>query len=443
MLGKSDDQFRDRAGLTLAMAAGDSDAYKPYIANGLRSNDQDLRSWALMAASMTQMRTQSGPQTGPTRLIVQRGLVLIAVISALAMIGLFIQLALSATRTKTRPSAPDPAPAPTPKRIFVLNYPRRIQLRPIAEPTWTDPTAIAEQVEALQGLNFSDVGPFEIADLPGVRLWGLVNPTRAITAAVQDHPEWGIFLVLKTVYQDGTTYRQTSTHRLDRPDQRPGHEFVYVEATDIPARLARFLAERPDRPMRPVALNEFAADFERDHADTVDWRFARGTMTDREIRDLNQVKGNEVTNAQVAELRHKLIQKGNSELDKSLRERFLDSRRLTGEERAKLGPSLVIVHDALPVVWVWEWFPTLIDDEFHAENRVKESALYDESLDGESAPDQAPSWQTLPPRLSFVALNERLGPEARFEKLGALDWPIEADVYMPQAELASVEHDVT
>lgn len=362
----------------------------------------------------------------------QRGLVFIALVFGLALIGLFIQLALTAMRTKTRP----PVPVADPKRIFVLNCPRRIRLRPIAEPTWSDSAAIVEQVEALKGFDFSDVGPFEIVDFPEVRLQGLVNSSKTITAIVHDHPEWGIFLDLQTIYQGGSTYCQTNSHRHDRLDQQPGHEFIYVDTNGVPARLARFLAERPDRPMRRVAPVEFVAEFERDHADMVDWRFAQGIMSDREIRDLNRAKGNAVTDAQVAELRRQLIEKGNNELDKSLRERFLDSRPWPAEERAELGPSLVIVHDALPADRVREWFPILIDDEFQADRRARESALYGEAIDGESTPDQAPSRQTLQPRPAFVALNERSKPEGRFEKLGALDWPVEADVYCMKSETA-------
>ncbi len=355
--------------------------------------------------------------------------VFIGGILIVCMLGLFLLVIVirqDIERT-LRGTQRDLSESDTPKAWF-RRLPRRIHLVPATAGDWHDEPGVTERVEVLRGLGFEDVGPFRIRENPDVCFWALVKPEESVMALVHDDAELGVFHEFSTTYQDGGAFNLLDIEWSPYLDSLPNNVTVGVPPAPTTDLYRRFLGERPDRPSVAISAEAFVPHFERSHADIADWVNSRGGMSAAQIRRLNLKSGIELDDVQLSNIRNQVRQLALTDLDQSLRERFLSAWARDAEKCPDRDDQLILIHDGLDTNRLYEYFLSVFDEEFRAAEAAERSEVYDPWLDGEPH-NPEPPWQTLPPRAAFPTLNARLPEEERYEKLGELDWPISVDVY--------------
>ena len=106
-------------------------------------------------------------------------------------------------------------------------------------------------------------------------------------------------------------------------------------------------------------------------------------------------------------------------LEESLREHFTKETVMSAAEWERVRDRIVFVHDQLPrerigeIVWEWAGEGLDEEDEDEVSGRIPDGAA---------------------PRAAFEALNATLPSRWRFEKVGVVNQPVEADVYCAPAE---------
>jgi hypothetical protein len=160
----------------------------------------------------------------------------------------------------------------------LAQQPDRIHLQTGSSASWKHAAPAQKIGQALVARGFTDAGVYTIPELPGVVVQLLANVNESLYAAVYEHPRAGTWFDLVTRYQDGSsvTY-STSLPTALKP--RPGHPTVNLPGIEPQAMLDRVLAQRPRRPLKPVAPDQAVAVFEQGYADSIDYRKQVGIST--------------------------------------------------------------------------------------------------------------------------------------------------------------------
>lgn len=157
----------------------------------------------------------------------------------------------------------------------VAKQPDRIRLSKKDAKVFKNPQAIDTFARALAWKGFKDAGIYAVDAMPSVHLQLLADQDRSILATIYEHAQAGQWIELTTRYEDGTT-ASFSTMRPTGLSPRPGHLSVHAPGLDPAALLARCLAERPSKPMKPVTAETATSAFEEGYADHIAWRKKAG-----------------------------------------------------------------------------------------------------------------------------------------------------------------------
>jgi hypothetical protein len=173
------------------------------------------------------------------------------------------------------------------------------------------------------------------------------------------------------------------------------------------------LKDRPQKPTRRLAIADFVHDFESAYADEMDWRASKGGVSEREIRAIAAMSGEESGDSIVEATREIARRQAEDHLQSRLVQEFQTHTRLRVKEWEEVEDRLVFVHDGMPRENLIELVESWSDAEFEDED--------DDEL-------ELPA--NLPSRALFAKLNARLPQERRFRKLDTVAQPVEADVYV-------------
>lgn len=304
------------------------------------------------------------------------------------------------------------------QNITAPNVPARLHLRTMAAPSWENAEAVAGQVESLPALGFVEGGTYQVEELPGFTLQAWFQLPRAVTAVVYEHPKAGVWTDLVTRYRDGTSATFHNRTGGVGVDHSPGHtieNFPNVNTREI---YEHFLDRRPDRPAVVPTADEFVERFEKAYADEMDWRNSRGGATAEEIRRMAQLSGTTIDEETIEAVRNQSRERAAAQLDEAIRERFLAETSLSAAEWEKIRDRLVIIHDQMAQESFDEALLTGADEvDQDGETPV---------LDGTPATSA---------RRLFAEHNQRVPSRFRCEQIGAVQQPIEADVYVVPASL--------
>ncbi len=287
--------------------------------------------------------------------------------------------------------------------------PVRIELLPLAAPGWADAGAVELLTEPLASLGFLKAGNFRAGEAGGLEIEGWVNPEKAVTAVVYEHPQVGVWLDFYTHFQDGTRITFTNTPREEGVSHPPGYQverFPGLVARDLHE---RFLAARPDKAAREVSVESFAPVFEQACAEEQEWKDRADGGMEAQIRAVAALSGKAYDENFMTATRGIAERQAVAELEESLRNRFLDETRMTASEWEKVRDRVVLIHDRMGS----ENFEELISPWMSGEQVNSVDHDPEESL-----------------RRVFAGLNESLPPGRRFTKLGSVSGPAEADVYV-------------
>src|SRR5215218_9816372 len=120
--------------------------------------------------------------------------------------------------------------------------PPRIHLEALAAPSWEDEEAAGELTGPLPGLGFRKVGDYQVREIPGFGLEAWVDPAKAITAVVYEHPAAGVWLDLVTQYEDGSRITYANTGQGRGVDHAPGHVVERLDGLGTEDLYRRFVA---------------------------------------------------------------------------------------------------------------------------------------------------------------------------------------------------------
>src|SRR4029450_6659352 len=121
--------------------------------------------------------------------------------------------------------------------------PFRVKLKKVDRPTWAERDQIEFLAGPLRKTGFVDLGLFDVTPSP-VRLLALASAKDQIYAAINQHPQSGVYLDLVTAYEDGTFCTYTTTKQaglLDQPEFKAIKSFPELAADEL---LRRFLFRR-------------------------------------------------------------------------------------------------------------------------------------------------------------------------------------------------------
>lgn len=287
-------------------------------------------------------------------------------------------------------------------------YPRpRVHLHPLPNPEWRDPARIHAMEAQVDALGFQRVGAFEVEGIADLRIVGFVRPEEALAAVIYDHPA-GLWLAFRAFYRDGTTLTYANTRLGSGQDQRPGHGRIFAPNVEIAALYARIRAERPQRPFRSLAAEEFVPLYEQSHADEMDWRNSRGGPSEEELRGAMEAGGGRPSPETVRNLRRLIERRALEDLDEVLRANFLE-QSLAADAAPAQQDRLLVVHDRLSVELLRAFVGRWLGD--------KSRTLPEKDIE-------------YSPRHAFALFNEQLPAGERFRKLGEVKAPVPADVYL-------------
>lgn len=307
----------------------------------------------------------------------------------------------------------------------------KITLQSVSHPDWTDLERIEEFASPLRTAGFVDVGMYDVVPAMS-RLLVLLHPDEQLYAVVRQQPAQGVALDLMAPMADDTAWiYSTDPQRtvLDPPDFVEARSFPKLTA---PILLARMLADLPEEPRQPVSRAAFPKFYEALWAREFAWRVERGGLTDEEIeRAAQSSAGGEVDPSEMLRLQWDGAVR--DYYQDQLQDSLLATGRFTAQEWEKIRQRVRFVHDKLG----WEDLLELCDlSPVMAEDEV------DDSQEVRIAREAERIAAAFPPKIAFPRINDLLMPAVRFQKIGTVDTPLAADVYLaPEMDLSGGYYD--
>jgi len=222
---------------------------------------------------------------------------------------------------------------------------------------------------------------------------------------------------MATHYSDGTSFAFGSSRTYGVLAHPPHWTVRRVPESDLASVYERMLAERPERPIAPDHVDDFVAQYQDRYAHIMDWRNLRGGYTEDEIRAISAALGLSPTDEMVAECRQRVAARALRDLEEPLQEMFFTQAQLSDAEAEALLPWIVVVHDRLDFdmlvpVFTRRWLSA-------SDTLMPEPCPLAEEIRALGKPSRA----------AFALLNERM-PGPRFQLIGQVTEPVEADVYV-------------
>lgn len=285
-----------------------------------------------------------------------------------------------------------------------VGAPSRIHLRELAAPSWEDDEAVTELAEALPGLGFAPIGLYQVEEMEGLGLSSWLNVGDRAYAVVYEHPMACVWVEFVTRYEDETAVTFTNNAEGTGLDQRPGFPVERFPELDLPTLYRKFLAERPEGPKKPPTADGFANEFVQAYADEMDWRNSRGGVSLDEIRAIGDHSGIPYDEDTLESLRDQSYLDAMDQLETRIREQFLASTELSAARWEDIRERLVVIHDKMTA----DYLEGVVSEYTEENGEIPQGS----------------------PRIAFAGLNARLRKSRRFEKIGEVSKPVEADLYV-------------
>ena len=336
----------------------------------------------------------------------------------LAIVLIFLVFIVYAyIQARRRLEEPEPE-VPRKDRRFLTYPPTRIQLVACEGPPPTDQGDLVSWIPGIKACGFEDGGWYQFKEVPSVYLRVFVQPVTGVTllATVRESKTPAHF-EMATHYGDGTSFAFASTPLAGVVLSPPHWTTRPVCNTDPSGFYDSFRAARPEKPIDPDRVENFAGRYESRYARVRDWRNLRGGYTEEEIRALLAAKGLTPTDELIANTQWVHATQALHDLEAPLQEQFFEEADLTDEQAQALVDRMVVIHDLLEFDGLIPLF----------QSRWRKAL-------GTLIPDPCPPAEEVralgkTPREAFALLNERM-PGPKFRLVRQLTTPLEADVYV-------------
>ncbi|HYG78106.1 MAG TPA: hypothetical protein VEK08_24085 [Planctomycetota bacterium] len=296
--------------------------------------------------------------------------------------------------------------------------PRRIKLSQIDQTQWEDKAAVEKFARELTSLGFNKISDFEIDPMPMVKMSAFTHAAQAVYGVIYEVKPVGVWIDLVSRVREGDklhriSYTNSSNPQIGLMDMPP--DCISVKRSDLGTcdLFNLLISQRPKGEVEATPAEKFTECFESAWAYERDWRNARGGPTKDEVRRVARLNGGEVTEEAIEMTHEQQTLEALEQLDETLREKFLEGKRLHSDA------ELVIIHDKLRV----KDMQSKIEPYSHSDKGEEEEVAGDEP-EPTVFPDGTP-------RQAFSAFNEKLPAEKKYKLLGTVDHPLPADVYEP------------
>jgi hypothetical protein len=186
------------------------------------------------------------------------------------------------------------APAP------VNPPPCRVTLEPDSNPQWLKPGIITGYANELRALGFEEVGAFQIPELGGLKILGLIHPGEGLLSVIYDHnrapaPTFDIC----ADFTDGSTVSATNSAAGNALDKQPGHPILWLGNVSAHEILEAVKTLSATAPRQPIHKSDFVEHFKKAYARSINWRLKKGGASRDEIRRQAEKKGQNLSDEQL------------------------------------------------------------------------------------------------------------------------------------------------
>jgi hypothetical protein len=234
---------------------------------------------------------------------------------------------------------------------------RRVSLLPRDSLEWSRPEEVAQTLQELEQAGFVDAGRYEIKEMKGTKLQGLIHEEKCISAVIYDHKSRSM-LDLLVHYEDGRQIcysNHTLGFSMPRPDNHLQKNYPDITATEL---LTRMLSECPKEGLKRIPAERFAFWFEERYAEHARWMAERGGPTFEETVQMvkTQPGGNKADEETMREM-YEATTEG------YLKNWLRDQPDVTDPVWEEIEFSLTVIHDGLRLETVLERFNAVMPEE--------------------------------------------------------------------------------
>jgi hypothetical protein len=315
------------------------------------------------------------------------------------------------------------------------------RLEPVARAEWADESTADALTHGLQTEGFELIGDF-VTKPEGALLRALTLPARSVYAIIQQLHIQPVALELLTPYTDGRFVSFTDGQPARWPDP-PAHTVTCDRGAGPKELVARLLRDRPAGDLEATAADQFVATYLRARRQAMAWMLQRGGPTDDEIRAyLTEFPVRAAMDVLMNLTRKQWQTALGAALQDQLREQYVALHGDADLEGKPHAGRLVFVHDGMTANELMDLIDEAEDDP---EDDADDDALDANSFDMENAVYQAGLRRTerllagSTPRAVFPQLNGQLSPKLQLTKIGELEQPLAADVYLRHRVPQSME----
>ncbi|HEV3119190.1 MAG TPA: hypothetical protein VGY58_19200, partial [Gemmataceae bacterium] len=303
---------------------------------------------------------------------------------------------------------------PPPERALNLTYPpSRIELLPCVDIPWNNPAEVTASAQRLRALGFQDAGRYQNSENREAYGWAFVHPSVGVTVVWMTFAGKADYFEMATHFVDGTSFAFGNGRLVGLLATPPHWTVRRLSETDPAAVYERMLSERPEKPVDPDHVDDFAVRYQDRWARIMDWRNLQGGFSEDEIRALCAANGLNPTDEMIADCRERIASRALRGIEAAVHEQFLAHAQLSDAEAEALLPWMVVIHDRLEFdmlvpIFTQRWL-----------------SVYQEAMSERCAAAEEIRCLDKPPREAFALLNERM-PGPRFHLAGKFSAPIAA-----------------
>jgi hypothetical protein len=317
--------------------------------------------------------------------------------------------------------------------------PFRVHLEKVDDADWRSQEEVDAITRDLKEAGFQRAGDFHTDEIPGLAMRALVHTDHRIDALIYDHPQAGVWLDLVSRYPDGRncTFATAPPSGLSNPPYLKIENHPGAEPQEL---LQHCLATRPSETLLPNPPESFRERFEAAYALEMDWRGEHGGPSDQEIRAIAVKSGQEPTDEMVSSVRDMWTSQYRFHLDEQLREAFLEQGGLSAKRWEEVRDRLLFIHDRLTETDLMNSVEQALMLELNdsrptpdEDGEDDEDENYEQALEARRA-EVKQNARGLAPRQAFAKMNAAVSPSFRCERIGEIQAPIAADVYLQPDE---------
>jgi hypothetical protein len=218
-------------------------------------------------------------------------------------------------------------------------------LEPLTDATWINESPARETIDELLALGFQRGGVHAIPEMPGVELANFLDPSGRVCGVLYLHPACGCFADLCVDFEDGLELTVSNAPHGSELETRPGTEKRFHPGA-APKELFAIITEEMQRGgSQHHTLRDFRDWFVTAYQADMEWRNAKGGLSEEEIRKIADNSGIAITGSQMEEALKEARLDDIRRWSLECIEEFSAKTTLSVNEWKKVEDSLLILRD--------------------------------------------------------------------------------------------------